>query len=79
MAYDNHQYRVKDSKLDHLIIELIKPSKSFFADVDISNLSEVNSLYQEMIGDIAELKKLDFCTLQEPRLDYAEQTEIQSS
>jgi len=32
-----------------------------------------------MIGDITKLKKLDFCTLREPRLGYVEQTEIQSS
>ena len=75
----NHQYRVKDLKLNHVIIELLKSSKSFLADEDIVNLSEVNSLYQEMIGDVAELKTLDFCALQEARLDYAEQTKIQSS
>ena len=75
----NHQYRVKDLKLDHVIIELIKSSKSFLTDEDIMNLSEVDSLYREMISDVAELKNLDFCTLREPRLGYAEQTEIQSS
>jgi hypothetical protein len=58
--------------------QAIKSSKSFLADKNISNLSKVNSLYQEMIGDVIKLKKLDFCTLQEPRLEYAEQTEIQS-
>ena len=75
----NHQYRVKDLKLDHVIIKLIKSSKSFLTDEDITNLSEVDSLYREMISDVAELKNLDFCTLREPRLGYAEQTEIQSS
>ena len=70
----NHQYRVKDLRLDHVIVELLKSSKSFLADEDITNLSEVNSLYREMIGEIAKLKKLDFCTLREPRLGYAEQT-----
>ena len=73
----NHQYWVKDLTLDHVIIELLKSSKSFLADEDIVNLSEVNSLYQKMIGDIAEFKTLDFCALHEPRLGYAEQTEIQ--
>jgi len=75
----NHQYRVKNLKLDHVIIDLLKSSKSFLADEDIVNLSEVNSLYREMIGDVAELKTLDFCALREPRFGYAEQTEIQSS
>jgi hypothetical protein len=75
----NHQHWVKDFKLDHIIVKLLKSSKSFLADEDITNLSEVNSLYREMIGDVAELNKLDFCTLQEPRLVYAEPTEIQSS
>jgi hypothetical protein len=75
----NHQYRVKDLKLDHVIVELLKTSKSFLADEDITNLSKVNSLYQEMISDVTELNELDFCTLQEPRLGHAEQIEIQSS
>ena len=61
----NHQYRVKDLKLDHVIVELFKSSRSFLADKDITNVSEVNSLYREMIGDVAELKELDFCTLRE--------------
>jgi hypothetical protein len=59
----NHQYRVKDLKLDHVIVGLLKTSKSFLADEDITNLSKVNSLYQEMIGYITKLKELDFCTL----------------
>ena len=66
-------------KLDHVITKLLKSSKSFLADEDIVNLSEVNSLYHEMIGDTAKLKTLDFCALREPRFSYAEQTEIQSS
>ena len=53
----NHQYRVKDLKLDHVIVELLKTSKSFLADEDITNLSEVNSLHQEMIGDVTKLKE----------------------
>ena len=75
----NHQHRVKDLKLDHVIVELLKSSKSFLVDEDITNLSEVNSMYQEMINDVTKLRELDFCTLQEPRLCYAEQTEIRSS
>jgi hypothetical protein len=50
----NHQYQVKNLKLDHVIVKLLKSSESFLADEDITNLSEVNSLYQEMIRDIAE-------------------------
>jgi len=73
----NHQYRVKDLKLNHVIIELLKSSKSFLADEDIVNLSKINYLYQKMIGDVAEFKTLDFCALREPRLGYVEQTEIQ--
>ena len=75
----NHQYQVKNLKLDHVIIELLKSSKSFLANEDILNLSKVNSLYRKMIADVAELKTLDFCALREPRFGYTEQTEIQSS
>ena len=75
----NHQYWVKNLKLDHVIIKLLKSSKYFLANEVIVNLSKVNSLYREMIGYVAELKMLHFCALREPRFGYVEQTEIQSS
>ena len=75
----NHQHRVKDLKLNHLIIELLKSSESFLMDQEVANLSEVKSLYQEMVNNVMELKNFNFSKLQESRIGYADQTEIQSS
>ncbi len=72
----NHQYRVLDLCLDNVIVKLIKSSGSFPTNEDIMSLSEVNSLYQEMTHDVTNLRMIDFTRLREPRIGYAEQTEI---
>lgn len=72
----NHQYRVSDLRLDNVIVELIKSSESFLTNEDIMSLSEVNSLYREMTHDVTNLRMVDFTRLKEPRIGYAEQTEI---
>ena len=72
----NHQYRVSDLCLDNVIVELIKSSESFLTNEDIMSLSEVNSLYREMTHDVTNLRMVDFTRLKEPRIGYAEQTEI---
>jgi len=59
-----------------VIVELIKSSESFLTNEDIMSLSEVNSLYQEMTHDVTNLRMVDFTRLKEPRIGYAEQTEI---
>jgi hypothetical protein len=75
----NHQYVVSDAILNNVIIELLKHSKSFLTYEEITRLSKVNSLYQEMIHDVVQLRNLDFSQLQEPRIGYAEETAIQQS
>ncbi len=70
---------VSDAILDNGIIELLKHSKSFLTDKEITRLSKVNSLYQEMIHDVVQLRNLDFSQLQEPRIGYAKQTAIKQS
>ena len=72
----NHQYRVLDLCLNNVIVELIKSSESFLTNEDIMSLSEVNSLYREMTHNITNLRMVDFTRLKEPRIGYAEQTEI---
>ena len=72
----NHQYRVSDLCLDNVIVELIKSPDSFLTNEDVMNLSEVNSLYQEMIHDVINLRTIDFTRLKEPRIGYVEQTAI---
>jgi hypothetical protein len=59
-----------------VIVELIKSSESFLTNEDIMSLSEVNSLYREMTHDVTNLRMVDFTRLKEPRIGYAEQTEI---
>ncbi len=72
----NHQYRVSDLCLDNVIVELTKSFESFLTNEDVMNLSEVNSLYQEMIHNIIDLRAMDLTRLREPRIGYAEQTSI---
>jgi hypothetical protein len=75
----NHQYVVSDAILDNVIIKLLKHSKSFLMDKEITRLSKVNSLYREMIHDVVRLRNLDFSQMREPRTGYTEQTAIQQS
>ena len=75
----NHQYQILDLCLDNVIVVLLKSSKSVLGDEDVANLSKVNSLYQEMVHDVAEFRTLEFSKLQEPRIGCAEQTLIKSS
>ncbi len=75
----DHQYRVENLSLDNVIMEVLKSTESFMTDEDVANLAEVNSLYREMVRDFVKLRTLDFSELREPRIGYAEQTEIQFS
>ena len=70
---------VSDVVLDNVIVKLLRHSESFLMDEDVANLSEVNSLYQEMVHDVIRLRTLDFSQLRDPRIGYAEQTAIQQS
>jgi hypothetical protein len=36
------------------------------------NLKQVSELYNEMISDVLELRPVDFSSLENPRLDYAD-------
>ncbi len=54
---------VSDVVLDNVIVKLLKPSELFLMNKDITNLSKVNCLYQEMIHDVVRLRTLDFSQL----------------
>ncbi len=56
----NHQYMLLNLSLDNVIVEGLKSSKSFLSDEDVANLAKVNSLYQEMVHDVVELRTLVF-------------------
>ena len=72
----NHQYRVSDLCLDNVIVELIKSPESFLTIEDVSNLSQLNSMYSEMITDVIDLRTMVFSEMKLPRLGYAKQTAI---
>ena len=72
----NHQYRVSDLCLDNVIVELIKSPESFLTIEDVSNLSQLNSMYSEMITDVIDLRTMFFSEMKLPRLGYAKQTAI---
>ena len=72
----NLYYRVKDLRLDNVIIFLVRDHKSYLSGTEIKNLSFVNSMYRVMIDDVLRLRSVNFSSLKLPRLNYAEQTVI---
>jgi hypothetical protein len=72
----NLYYRVKDLRLDNVIIFLVRDYKSYLLDIEIKNLKFLNSMYHEMIDDVLRLRFVDFLSLKLPRLNYADQTVI---
>ncbi len=72
----NHQYRVQDLVLQNVIVILLQESDGFLLAIDITNLSVVNQLYNEVICDVHLFWNLDFLPLLEPRIGYANQQTI---
>ena len=48
----NLYYRVKDLRLDNVIIFLVRDYKSYLSDIEINKLRFLNSMYREMVDDI---------------------------
>jgi hypothetical protein len=72
----NLYYRVKDLRLDNVVIFLVKWYKLYLTDIELDNLKSLNSRYCEMIDDVLRLRSVDFSMVKLPHLDYAKQTEI---
>jgi hypothetical protein len=62
----DHQYLVADLNLGNIIVVLPKYSESYLTSEDVLSLSNVNSLYKEIINDVVKLRTLDFSKLPEP-------------
>ena len=75
----NHQYRVQDLRIKNVIVIVLKFVDGFLSDVCIKKLHCLNSLFNEMATDVRKLSTLDFSSLREPRIGYADQQEIQMS
>ena len=75
----NHQYRVQDLRIKNVIVIVLKFVDGFLSDVCIKKLHCLNSLFNEMATDVCKLSTLDFSSLREPRIGYADQLEIQMS
>ncbi len=72
----NLYYRVRDLRLDNVMIFLVKSYELYFMESELVNLKCVNKKYHEMIDDILRLRSVDFSSLKLPRLNYADQTAI---
>ena len=75
----NHQYRVQDLRIENVIVIVLKFVDGFLSDECIKKLHCLNSLFNEMASDVRKLSTLDFSSLREPRIGYADQQEIQMS
>ncbi len=72
----NHQYRVSDLNLGNVIVIVMKSDPTFLSRDCISSISAVNKIYNEMVNDVMRLRKMDFSSLTQPRLDYVSQMSI---
>ena len=74
----NLQYRVDDLSLNNVIVILLGKFQQHFDNNDIVSLSQINTLYAEMVSDVtSELLNYDFSELRHARIGYESQTEIQ--
>ena len=73
----NHQYGIKDLRLDNIVVFLIKnQEETYLTDGDVNSHTGVGRMYQEMIDNVLQLRHIVFSKLKLARLDYAKQTEI---
>ena len=69
-------YRVRDLRLDNVMIFLVKLYELYFTESKLVNLKCVNKMYHKMINNVLCLRSVDFLSLKIPRLNYADQTAI---
>jgi hypothetical protein len=70
------QYRVQDLSIENVLVFIIKHHEAYLSSQDLTSLKQVNTLFEEMILDVIELRSIDFSPLKIPRLNYAEQQSI---
>ena len=74
---NNHYYQVQDLTLKNAIVVVLKSVDGYLSDTCTKKLHCLNRLFNEMTTDVCRLRNLDFSKLKEPRISYADQTEIQ--
>ncbi len=72
----SHYYRVKDLRLDKVVVFLIKSYKLYLMDAELVNLMSLSKTYHEMINNVLRLQSVNFSSLKQPRLGYADQAAI---
>ncbi len=66
------QYRVQDLLIENVLVFIIKYYLQYLSNQERMNLKQVSEHYNEMILDVLELRSVDFLSLENPRLDYAD-------
>jgi hypothetical protein len=69
----SHQYRVQDLTIENVIVIVLKSVDGFHSNACIKKLHCLNSLFDEMTTDVCRLCTLNFSSLREPRIGYADQ------
>jgi hypothetical protein len=75
----SYQYQVQDLTTENVIVIVLKSVDGFLSNTCIKKLHCLNSLFNEMTTDVCWLRTLNFLSLREPRIGYANQQEIQMS
>ena len=74
---NNHYHQVQDLTLENIIVVVLKSVDGYLSDTCIKKLHCLNRLFNKMTTDVCRLRNMNFSKLKEPRIGYAEQTEIQ--
>ena len=75
----SHYYQVQDLMFKNIIIIVIKSVDGYLSNTCIKKLHCLSRHFNEMTTDVCRLRTLDFSSLRDPRIGYADQQEIQMS
>ncbi len=67
---------MQEPLIKNVLVFIIKDHEEYLSSQDLMNLKQVSEFYNVMILDILELRLVDFSSLKNPSLDYAEQQSI---
>jgi hypothetical protein len=59
-----------------MVVFLIKSYKLYLMDAELVNLMSLSKTYHKMINNVLRLRSVDFSSLKQPRLGYADQAAI---
>jgi hypothetical protein len=69
----SHYYRVQDLTFENVIVIVIKSVDGYLSNTCIKKLHCLSRHFNEMTTDVCRLRILDFSSLREPRIGYADQ------